>query len=1736
MRKAPSLRQLAAALIAVLLPFAVLGEGAFAQIAGASGTTISNTASATWEFAGRQRETTSNTVTFDVDFAAPEIRTFRPSPGGSVDLAFQAPICAATGEPVPYPSGSTSGDGSENVLSYDADETTTIRVGQPLLFDVIARQANRDPGAVDTLDIVITSSSGDRERQTIYETGPDTGLFVGQIGTVRVPPAAIGDDCRLSLADGNTIEIAAFSPGDDATFASTTVDVLADPFGVIFDSETGEPVDGAQVTLIDDATGQPATVFAEDGVTSWPSTVFSGQPVTDGAGNVVQLGSGEFWFPLTFLGRYRLEIVPPEPYSAPSVVSPEELARLARPDGRSFVITDSSYGAPFVLDTPVPIQVDVPLDRPSVEIGLIKTASRQRVVPGDVVFYSITARNADPSRVKRNVILTDTPSAQLRLRPETIRIDGEEDRDAVTVAPDGSSLSIALGDMAGGITRRVTYAMTVRADAAPGRALNDATATDSLGRTARASAIVDIERDTIADRLTIIGRITAGACTRREDLNNPRPGIPGVRVMLEDGSYAVTDADGRYHFEGIVPGSHVVQVSQMTLPEGAELVDCHRSTRNAGSSSSRFVIGQGGSLQVADFHATVPQGGLAKVEQYAETRPEGAGARTIEAIAVGEPLETGVDELVQQGVPVSSAKAATAPGSFAPNTDWIALGDGDDGFLTPRVNENPRAPAIRVAIRHRRGQTINLKVDGEPVNALAFDGTLTPQKGGFAVSTWRGVPLIDEKTVLTAEVVNSFGEATRTFTREVFFTTTPAKVELVRELSNLVADGRTRPVVAVRVLDRNDRPLREGVSGNFELNAPYESAEQLDRQQLNQLTGLAASSARWTVQGTDGIALLELAPTMVSGSLRLDFVFDDGEISRRQEIEAWIEPGDIEWTVVGLAEGTIGARSVADNMERSGRFDSDLGDDARVALYAKGRVLGKYLLTLAYDSAKQREDQRVLGTIDPQAYYTVFADGSLRRFDAASREKLYVRIETSTFYALYGDFETAFDQTKLARYNRTATGVKGEVRLGQVKAQGFAADISSRLQREEIQGQGISGPYQLGSRRILANSERVTLETRDRFRSEQIVSTQTLTRFIDYDVDLLSGTISFSRPVLSRDENLNPQFIVVEYETDGLGNAEMNAGIRADWSTDDGSVRIGATGLSDKGDGARTDIGAIDLRARIGDSTEVRAEVAVSSSENETAAGWLVEAQHQTGSVDVLAYARQLDADYGVGQQNGAELGRRKVGVDGRILLSEHLSLLGSVWQDDSLSDDIRRRAVQTQLNLTRQNTDLRIGISHFNDRLNDGTNNVSTLLEGGVTQRLLDNKLELSASSAIALDQAESVDLPARHRLGMRYAITPGVRLVGTYEIADGENVDARQLRGGLEFAPWQGGRIVTTLGQETINEFGNRTFAAYGLSQTLQVTKALTLDATVDGNRTIGGSPDLGDVVNPAHPVASGGQITGNNLFEDFTAVTLGAAWRKDRWSVTGRGEYRDGEEADRAGMTFGAIRQLGEGSIVGSGLTWTRAETEGGATTEIMDASVAFAHRPAASEVGMLGKLEYRSDRITGAVAGQVGAAGRTALTVDGDAVSRRMVASWSTNWSPRGSDRDEFDIEHETRRDEYSLFLGGRYNFDRFEGTEFSGTALLAGADARIGITDRFEIGASGTLRANLEDDVYSFSYGPQVGFVPADGVLLTLGYNVKGFRDGDFSAARNTDKGLYAAIRMKFDADTFGFLGLGRGAK
>lgn len=1667
----------------VALLWAVL---VFSMGGAAQANTISNTATARWTQGGLDLAAQSNTVSFDVISA---------QSSGQASIAV---LSSATGTSAAALAAGSCGGHTLPIANVDAaalggsegSSLASISIGEPVIFRIVLPRDSLNPGAVDTITVTLASMSGDSETITVAESGADTGVFYGALPTSAIPPQPVTGDCRLSVSAGDKVTLDFHGATGSGLVAHTVVDVLADPFGIVFDSEDGSPIDGARITLINVATGLPARVFADDGVTAWPSSVITGQDVTDGAGNVWPMQHGGYRFPLAALGTYRLKVEPPTPYTAPSKLTPRQFVELVRPDGGELAILPASFGDTLTLSTPEAIRVDIPVDRPAVSVMLAKVASRQIAQPGDAVLYTVTVRNTDGGRGKRGVVVTDRPSSALRLRQNTVRVDGAAAPEGtITTAADGQTLTITLGNIAAGASRVVTYAMTVRPDAAAGQALNRVEAIDARGLSATASAAVRVERDNLTATMTLIGRVSLGDCT----VTDARKGLAGVRVVLEDGSFAVTDAEGRYHFEGLAPGTHVVEAQDTTLPAGGRFADCARSTRSAGSATSRFITGQGGSLVTADFAAVVPEASL---------------------------------------VPVAPAQVEDTTGRIAAGgeTDWLALGDGPTDFLFPSIDHNPRAPTVRVVIRHRKGQSVDLRVDGKPVDKLAFDGArIAPS--GYAVSVWRGIPLTGEDTVLDAQVRNADGSVAQSLNRTVHFGATPSRVELVAEKSHLVGDGQTRPVVAVRVLDRSGHPVHAGISGPITLSAPYESAQALDAMQTRVLSGLDRAQPTWTVKGDDGIALIELVPTMVSGGLDLTFQFTDHEVKRQQVLEAWIVPGAQKWTLVGLAEGAIGAKSIADHMQRNGDFDSDLGDHARVALYAKGRILGKFLTTLAYDSAKQRDEQRLLGGLDPQAYYTVFADGSDRRFDAASVNKLYLRIESDKVRALYGDFATGFNHSQLGRYERTLTGVKAQARVGQVRAEAFAAKVATSHRRDQIPGGGITGPYRLSSRAMVANSESVTIEVRDRFRSEIVISSQTLTRFVDYDIDLLSGTITFKQPVLSRSADLNPQTIVVDYEVDTLRGGELNAGVRAEWRNKDESLRIGGTAITDKGDGARTDLVAVDAKLLIGTTTELRTEAAVSHAAGEDArTAWLIEAERHGEKLDLLAYVRSLDADFGLGQASTGELGRRKLGVDANYTISEAWSVGSTAWYDDSLTDTSHRDAVQLRTIWKMPSTEARLALSRYGEHRADGTGGATTLIEAGTTRRLFDNRLELNASAAVALGGSdESTYQPPRYRLGARYALTSDVRLITDYEVARGSIAaadgtttasDTRTLRAGLEVAPWTGARLVGTLGQQSISEQGKRAFAAYGLAQSLPIDAHLTLDASIDGNRVVGGRGFA-----TTTSTATVGASTASTVTEDFTAYTFGATWREGRWTATARGELRDGDLARRRGVTVGVIRQLGEGTVIGGVGTWTNAEETTGATSEIANVALSLAHRPANDPLAFLAKIELRSDIVRDGVAGS---SSDTALVVDGDARQRRIVGSLSADWAPLGRDDDAL-----VQRTEIGFFAAARHNLDRYEGIDIEGTTLMGGLDLRFGLGERFELGGTATVRQGLSDGTSSFAFGPQLGVAPANNVFVVFGYNITGFRDRDFAAARSTAKGASVQIRMKFDSNSLAFLGAGR---
>ena len=373
-------------------------------------------------------------------------------------------------------------------------------------------------------------------------------------------------------------------------------------------------------------------------------------------------------------------------------------------------------------------------------------------------------------------------------------------------------------------------------------------------------------------------------------------------------------------------------------------------------------------------------------------------------------------------------------------------------------------------------------------------------------------------------------------------------------------------------------------------------------------------------------------------------------------------------------------------------------------------------------------------------------------------------------------------------------------------------------------------------------------------------------------------------------------------------------------------------GISDKGDG-RAPISRRDLRHARGRHRNARRSRRQPLAGDEASA-WLVEAEHH-GALDVLAYARSVDADFGLankpGRTRAPQVWRRRP-----LALSERFSVLASAWYDDSLTDASTPRGGGGRNSAPVIPT--AAGHRPFRRPPCRRQHVASTVLEGAVSQRLLDNRLELSAPTSLALGrQNRSICRPATG--WARVIADRWLRVLGTYEIADGRR-SMRARSPGSSFARGKGAPGLD-LGRRAIAEQGKRSFAAFGLSRPSPLTPA-------DARRHDGRQPQAWRrrrqrVVNPLHPVASGGHLTQDGaLFEDFTAVTLGAAWRH-LWAATARGENRSGEYADRA-ASRSARSASSTGSVVGSGFTWTRAQGNGG-STEIFDGAISAAFRPAA-----------------------------------------------------------------------------------------------------------------------------------------------------------------------------------------------
>src|SRR5688572_21830896 len=471
-----------------------------------------------------------------------------------------------------------------NGPTFDAKTTLGAAVA-PLWFQAIASHADVRPASGDTITLFVSSlREGDSENVRAIETAPSSGVFRVLPG-VPTSEGGLGTssagDAVLSLARGDEVTAVLLGCGAPRTEALLWIE----PTSLVFSARDGSPVPGARITLID-VTGEgnggapeaPAHVFAPGDLAPLPN------PVTSDA-------AGRFAFPLVGASTYRLEVEPPGSFRFPSLVPPSQVPAglLVDPAG--------SYGAPFVAAKALaPVVLDVPLDFAAGEVLFVETTALQPLAEiGDAVDFAVRVANRSASAIDSIVVVDQLPYG-FAFVPGTLAPDETIELRFRTRVGAGA------GDAAGDPT-------SVARAVAPAAMSNIATAT------------VELVPGPFSPEGTVLGSVFVDA----DGDGRPGPGdpaLPGVRLWLDDGTFVVTDADGRYSLDGIAPRTRVLKLDPTTLPPGARLVS--HDPRDAGAPGLRFVDLDLGDLARVDFAV---EGDTALVSA--------AGARTAALAASG---------------------------------------------------------------------------------------------------------------------------------------------------------------------------------------------------------------------------------------------------------------------------------------------------------------------------------------------------------------------------------------------------------------------------------------------------------------------------------------------------------------------------------------------------------------------------------------------------------------------------------------------------------------------------------------------------------------------------------------------------------------------------------------------------------------------------------------------------------------------------------------------------------------------------------------------------------------------------------------------------------------------------------------------------------------------------------------------------------------------------------------------
>lgn len=979
---------------------------------------------------------------------------------------------------------------------------------------------------------------------------------------------------------------------------------------------------------------------------------------------------------------------------------------------------------------------------------------------------------------------------------------------------------------------------------------------------------------------------------------------------------------------------------------------------------------------------------------------------------------------------------------------------------------------------------------------------------------------------------------------------------------NLAADGVSETDVLVRLIDRDGQRVRGDIDVTIEVDAgarvllPGRATAETgaDRGDIDRIQ----PGVQYTVK--DGVLQFKLIAPYKPESVNLKVSVK----SVTEKVVVRYVPDLREMIVVGLIEGHLRSDRFDPNqivpIRENDGFDNELRNfskefnggstrlGARAAIYLKGKVSGKYLLTLSYDSEKDTR-KRLFQDVDPNAFYPVYGDSSYRGVDAQSSGKLYVRLDKGLSYLLYGDYTTADTNPArlLSQYSRSLPGLQGRYEEGKVVANGFVARQALTQIVDEFPARGVSGPYGVSRSDGVAGSEKIEILVRDRNQTTNIIKATPLTRSLDYEFEPFNGQILFRAPVPSVDDQLNPVSIRVTYEVDSGGQAFTVLGGDVQLKITD-KLSVGVAAARDNNPDAPYTIAGANLHLKLSKNTEVIAEVARANSVVGGATGNFtannsnnfagvtgpvsgsaarVEIRHSDETLRARAYAATAQDGFN-NSSAGLTGGRTELGASAVYQVNEKLSLnaellhsedritasksdAASLGADLKLSDRLTigagaRHASQNSVTLvpsigsnclgvgsgTTQGYNVGYGINQVgNQQIDPATGQPvvcnTVLLPTGPTTNLDTSSLYARAT----WKATDAIALNGEVQREMGEGSTTLYRLGADWRVAEktrlyGRFEHSRQFTGAYGLGVGETGSNLA-IGIDTQYMQDGSIYSEYRLRDASAGREVQSAVGLRNGWRI---SEGLRLVTSVERLNTSSGSASAAGLGVEYTGSEL--------WKGSSRFEWREDASNTNYLLTLGVARKLDRNwTLIGRdylNLVDPKAAGPGRRQNQLQ---VGFAYRPVDNnKFDALGLYERKSERDT--------AAGLNSTT---DIVSLRANYHPTRVW-----------------------WVSGRYALKRVDelllGTiQDSYHAQLFGTRVTYDVSNRWSVGALATVLVG-KGGARQYAYGVEVGYVVVDNLWVTLGYNFRGFRDDELTGSDYTNRGWVLGMRYKFDEDLF----------